>query len=134
MNAVTATLAAALLLSTAKAADFVRTQEFGDTNYHDDVVLTDVSTAGLIVGWATFGLVIFISGILIIIDSFRRHRVYDEELVTLRNKMKKMGIDIPNADAEFAERRKGKKIVEEDAMEAAAEKSITEKKKKDNKV
>ncbi len=48
--------------------------------------------------------------------------------------MQKMGVSVAEADAEYEERRKGKKLVEEDALEAAAEKSISEKKKKDNKV
>ncbi len=85
MNTYSVTLAvAALLFSSVKAADFIRTQEFGDTNFHDDVVLTDVSRAGLSVGWAIFSLIIIVCGVLIVMDSFRRHRKYDEELATLR--------------------------------------------------
>ncbi len=67
---------AALLFGAAQAEIFIETQTFGSSHFHETYSLDTTTTAGLVVGWILFGIVIIIAGIMIVHESITRHKMY----------------------------------------------------------
>ena len=118
-------LSALLLLGCAQANEkeyfFVQTQTFATKEFHQLNVLDEASTAGLVVGWVVFGIAVVISFALVLHNTIVRSKEYDTNLVTAQAQMRRLGINVLEADREFDEMQKGHKKAEEqfDLIEVA---------------
>ena len=107
-------LASALLFALASAEEgFIRTKRFATTHFHEFPEVTINGTAGLATGWSIFTIIIFVSCVLIVIDSVKRNNLYNKQLESARLKMRSLGINIEEADKEFARRLQGLKDEDE---------------------
>ena len=116
-------LSAILLLGYAQALEefFVQTETFASPDFHQLNVLDDVSTAGLIVGWIVYGIAVVIAFALVLHNTIVRNREHNSNLVTAQAQMRRLGINVLEADREFDAMRKGQeKVVEQfDLLEVA---------------
>ena len=69
--------------------------------------LNDESTAGLVVGWTLYSIVLVISAIIIFVATWKRNTEYTEDLEVARKRMRELGINIEEVDREFEELQKG---------------------------
>ena len=128
MNTLFTTAVLALLFSSCQAEMledvFIETQTFGSHTFHEIPQLSDVTTAGLVVGWTLFSIVVVVAGVWIIKDTCERHSDYGKKVESARQRMRELGIDIAAADRKFERRMKGIKDEDEDdqLLNAAAEK------------
>ena len=84
-------------------------------------MLDDASTAGLITGWVVYGIAVVIAFALILQNTIVRSKEYDTNLVTAQAQMRRLGINVLEADREFDAMQKGQQKAEEqfDLIEVA---------------
>ena len=108
MKSIVLSLAAMLFLGFAQADDeFVQTEVFGTTKYHEFNTLDQHSRGGLIAGWVIYGIVVVFSFIMVAHATFARTKEYDQNLTDARNVMRNLGINVDEVDREFDAIQKG---------------------------
>ena len=86
----------ALLFGLTFAAEtewYVQTTTFSTPNFHEFPELNEVSTAGLIVGWILYGLVLVIAAVITFVATWSRNVEYNKDLEEARKKLKDLGIN-----------------------------------------
>ncbi len=71
----------------------MQTSNFSTPNFHEFPELNEVSTAGLVVGWTLFTIVLVISAVITFVATWNRNVEYSKDLEVARNKLKELGID-----------------------------------------
>ena len=92
----TTLFAAALLLGLANAAveEFVQTEVFGSSYWHEEIVLNSYSRGGLIAGWILYGIIVIVSFILVFQATIERTKEYEQNLSTAKSEMSRLGMNI----------------------------------------
>ena len=86
----------ALLFGLTVAADrewYVQTANFSSPNFHEFPELNEVSTAGLVVGWVLYGLVLVIAAVITFVATWNRNVEYSKDLEVARKRLKELGFD-----------------------------------------
>ena len=72
---------------------YVQTSNFSTPNFHEFPELNEVSTAGLVVGWVLYGLVLVISAVITFYATWSRNTEYTKDLEVARKKLADLGIN-----------------------------------------
>ena len=86
----------ALLFGLTFAAEtewYVQTTNFATPNFHEFPELNEVSTAGLVVGWVLYGLVLIIAAIITFVATWSRNVEYTKDLEEARKRLSELGIN-----------------------------------------
>ena len=114
MKSIVLSFAAMCLLGLAQAGEeYIQTEVFATTTYHEFNTLDQYSRGGLIAGWIIYGIVVVFSFIMVAHATFERSHEYNKNLVEARNVMRRLGINVDDVDREFDEIQKGGQKVEE---------------------
>ena len=82
-----ATLALLFGLALAEKEWFVQTANFSTPNFHEFPELNEVSTAGLIVGWILFTIVLVVAAVITFVATWNRNAEYTKDLEVARAKL-----------------------------------------------
>ena len=66
---------------------FVQTTIFSTPNFHEFPELNEVSTAGLVVGWTLFTIVLVISAVITFVATWNRNVEYSKDLDEARKRL-----------------------------------------------
>ena len=72
---------------------YVQTSNFSTPNFHEFPELNEVSTAGLVVGWVLYGLVLVIAAVITFAATWNRNAEYTKDLEVARQRLKELGIN-----------------------------------------
>ncbi len=76
----------------------VTTKVFADYKFHEIPTLSTTGKAGLGVGFGIFSILILFSLVKIAIDEYERHVETNKKVVTLRNRMNELDMNVENID------------------------------------
>ena len=93
-----ATLAILFGMAAAETEWYVQTKTFGSPKYHVFPELNEESTAGLIVGWILYAIVLVISAIITFVATWNRNQEYTEALKVARKRMEELKMNIKEID------------------------------------
>ncbi len=114
MKSIVLSFAAMCLLGLAQAGEeFIQTEVFATTNFHEFNTLDQYSRGGLIAGWIIYGIAVVFSFVMVAHATFARTNEYDKNLVEARSVMRRLGINVDEVDREFDAIQKGGQQVEE---------------------